>query len=152
MNNFYLISTLIFIIPSVSAFSIGLSPQSIELIDNADVILINPNSFDVDFKVSNCDYPFIDTMRSGRIKSMKTKVIEVRYDVANNSQIDSCNLEFSFSNNIYSTAIMLPVKLSHKESFPDFSLSEESTKFNWLPIAVASLVLLISIFIIFRFF
>lgn len=110
---FYLFVLTALILPLVHAYSIGISPTKL-IFDKKEksLLIFNSNNISSTYTIKGCEYNFIDLLRNGKIPALSEREIVIRYNSAMNKNISSCSFELFFANNIYATALSIPVIFS----------------------------------------
>ena len=129
VNKYFLFIVFLISCNAVSAYSIGISPDSIFFNNREKFLAIfNPNNFDVDYQIEGCNYGFLEFIRDGKIALNSKRILLIRYNPALNEGTDSCNLRIKFSNNLYSTGFSVPLVFSSYDSTDVDSFFAEEAK------------------------
>lgn len=163
-----------------AAYSIGISPDRLVFDNNEEeLIIFNPNNFDVNYTVIGCEREFIEVLRFGLVKKESKRNILVRYNPKLNDDVESCSFDIFFSNNFYSTGFFVELIFDSNEDgeknerkdeenletnniiselFGDFSemnqdnVEKKEEKVNIIFVVVVSGVFVIGLILILKFF
>jgi hypothetical protein len=169
---FYLcvLTFIFFSLVPVYSYAVGISPDSVDFKSNEEVIILfNPNSYDINFSITGCNDDFIEVIRKGVISSESKRLLKVRYNPEFNNGIETCNLIFFFSDSFYATAFSIPLIFSNhnllsnddgilsnlfsrSNSVEQDKTAEQVSKSNIYFISGLTLLFLICLFFIIKFF
>jgi hypothetical protein len=124
----------------VLSYSVGVSPNKISF-DNKEeeIVIFNPNAFQVEYSLKGCEYEFIEVLRSGIILNNTYRKISLRYNPSINANITNCTFDLFFANDVYSTGISIPVHFAmgnnnskalskERQSLPSFFALSDTQK------------------------
>jgi len=159
--NFIFYIILLLSIESSYSYSIGISPDSISFDKpESSFVIFNQNFFTINYSIKGCEYDFFEILRDGMIQSGEKREIKFRYNNKLNKIIENCNLNIFFDNNVYATAFSIPVKFEKNNLEHTYLLDSNNTQIDEnnhentskLPIILLSLIFLVSLFLIIKFF
>jgi hypothetical protein len=146
------------LLPSVAAYSIGISPDILVFSDDElNLKIFNPNIFPVNYTIQGCDFQFLEFVRHGMLDAESSRELIIRYNPMLNDNTTSCNMNVHFANNIYATAFTIPVEFPIDQNYffsgfsPD-NLHNQEKDFNYLLIISVVVALILTLFIIIKFF